>query len=152
MTWPTWTTRAARVVDRRDARQNTMACTEKGDNRYKTWQSFPMLEASKKRSPNDQNRTGDQLISEDTENGINHYSQSLYHLSYARIRHLPHTMQYKYTNTHKHTPPNNIQHTTNTTRQSPQPDDTYNTHSTHTKIHHTPMHLHERQHYAWIHD
>src|SRR5690349_3512961 len=44
-----------------------------------------------KRSPNDQNRTGDQLISEDTENGINHYSQTLYHLSYARIRHLPHT-------------------------------------------------------------
>ena len=38
------------------------------------------------KSPNDQNRTGDQLISEDTENGINHYSQSLYQLSYARVQ------------------------------------------------------------------
>ena len=42
------------------------------------------------KSPNDQNRTGDQLISEDTENGINHYSQSLYQLSYARVQNTRH--------------------------------------------------------------
>ena len=96
-------------------------------------------EKEQEKSPNDQNRTGDQLISEDTENGINHYSQSLYHLSYARIRHLPHTMHYKYKYTNTHT--NNLHRTTTAAIQSPHSDDTYNTHSTHTKIRRTASHF-----------
>ena len=71
----------------------------------------------KKRSPNDQNRTGDQSISEDTENSINHYSRSLYHLSYARSR-TPHFQHVLYMCSHTNdTSSRHLQHIANRTRQ-----------------------------------
>lgn len=66
-----------------------------------------------KRSPNDQNRTGDQLISEDTANSINHYSQSLYHLSYARSQPAP-----PHTNKHNNNTLTSHTHTKYTTKQT----------------------------------
>lgn len=73
--------------------------------------------AARKKYPNDQNRTGDQSISEDTENSINHYSRSLYHLSYARSR-TPHSQHVLDMGSHTNdTASRHIQHITNTTRQ-----------------------------------
>lgn len=70
-----------------------------------------LVRVCSKRSPNDQNRTGDQLISEDTANSINHYSRTLYQLSYARSR-TPTPHKYK----HIHAQP----HTTQTTHHTQQ--------------------------------
>jgi hypothetical protein len=74
------------------------------------------------------------LISEDTENGINHYSQTLYQLSYARSRH-----------SHKHS------HNTNTSTQQNTNTKQNNTHIQTTHITHHPQEYHTQHHTHTMH-